>query len=99
MVSNTTQVSEEMKQLEKFEVQIADYLGMSAEDLDPTLLLLKLKKKVLHDVDYSQSLVKLRKLHSLRLQYSRAQRSDGESSSRFVCLPVPSRCQSQPQSS
>ncbi len=74
MVSNTTQVSEEMKQLEKFEVQIADYLGMSAEDLDPTLLLLKLKKKVLHDVDYSQSLVKLRKLHSLRLQYSRAQR-------------------------
>ncbi len=58
-----------------FEVYLAEELGISAEDIDSVRIFLEVKNKALQDPDYSLSLGRLRKLHHLRLQYSRAQRN------------------------
>ena len=60
--------------LKEFEVYIAEQLGFSGEDIDSVRIYLEVKNKALQDADYSPGLESLRKLHSLRLQYSRAQR-------------------------
>ncbi|SJL17908.1 uncharacterized protein ARMOST_21476 [Armillaria ostoyae] len=75
ILSELEQTSEEIRLLEKFELEIAEQLGISAEDIDSVIILLEVKNKVLHDVDYSLSLGKLRKLRSLRHLYSRTRRN------------------------
>ncbi|SJL17911.1 uncharacterized protein ARMOST_21480 [Armillaria ostoyae] len=67
-------IAEEMRPLEEFEFQVAEQLGISAEDIDSVRILLEARNKASHDVYYALSLGGLRKLHRLRLQYSRAQR-------------------------
>ncbi|SJL17900.1 uncharacterized protein ARMOST_21467 [Armillaria ostoyae] len=69
------QIAEQIRMLEEFEVYLAEELGISAEDIGSVRILLEVKNKALQDADYSLSLGRLRKLHHLRLQYSRAQRN------------------------
>ncbi|KAK0219278.1 caspase domain-containing protein [Armillaria nabsnona] len=61
--------------LEEFEVYLAEELGISGEDIDSVRIYLEVKNKALQDADYSLGLERLRKLHSLRHLYSRAQRN------------------------
>ncbi|PBK95049.1 hypothetical protein ARMGADRAFT_1163753 [Armillaria gallica] len=69
------QSSEEIHLLEKFELEVAEQLRIPAEDIDSVRILLEVKNKVLQGVDCSLSLGRLRELHRLRLQDSRAQRN------------------------
>ncbi len=69
------QIAEQMRLLEEFEFQVAEQLGISTEATDAVRIHLEAKNKAVHDVGYSLSLGRLRKLHRLRLQYSRAQRN------------------------
>ncbi|SJL17891.1 uncharacterized protein ARMOST_21458 [Armillaria ostoyae] len=65
--------SEELCLLEQFESDVAEHLGISAENVDSATVLIEAKRNTLRNGD-SLSLVELYKLHLLRLQYSRAQR-------------------------
>ncbi|SJL17913.1 uncharacterized protein ARMOST_21482 [Armillaria ostoyae] len=65
--------SEELCRLEQFEADVAEHLGISAENVDSATVLIEVKRNTLRNGD-SNSLVELHKLHVLRLQYSRAQR-------------------------
>ncbi len=65
------QIAEQIRLLEKFEFQVAKKLGSSAEDIDSVIILLEVKNKAPHNVDYSLSLWMLRELRDLRLRYSR----------------------------
>ncbi len=69
------QTAEQIRLLEKFEFEVAEQLGISAEDIDSVIIHLEAKNKALHDVNYALNLARLRKLHRLRLQYSRALRN------------------------
>ncbi|SJL17895.1 uncharacterized protein ARMOST_21462 [Armillaria ostoyae] len=69
------QTAEQIHQLEEVELELAKQLGMSGEDIDSVAVLLKTKNKVLSNGDYSSTLGRPHKLHRLRLQYSRCQRS------------------------
>ncbi len=61
--------------LEDFEFQVAEQLGIPAEDIDSVRIHLEAKNKASQDIGYSLSLGRLCKLHRLRLQYSHAQRN------------------------
>ncbi|SJL17914.1 uncharacterized protein ARMOST_21484 [Armillaria ostoyae] len=65
--------SEELCLLEQFESDVAEHLGISAQNVDSATVLIEVKRNTLRNGD-SNSLVELHKLHVLRLQQSRAQR-------------------------
>ncbi|PBK95060.1 hypothetical protein ARMGADRAFT_1077820 [Armillaria gallica] len=69
------QITEQIRMLEKFEFQVAEQLGIPAEDIDSVRIHLEAKNKALQDIGYSLSLGRLCKLHRLCLQYSHAQQN------------------------